>query len=390
MKSLIIFIKSFKEQLRSFWDLILILILAPGFVILYWAFFGGGSTNYNVLVINQDEGHCLALQSQISCADLLIEDMKAISYKSGEPILNINLLEDQTEAEHFLQENEAVALIFFPADFSSAVNKAQSDQKPAETAILISGNLTNPYYSIAAIFASTAMDGFIGTATQRENLIEIREIPLGESDARSEFEIYVPGLLIVAITMMVFSVAMSIASEIENGTIRRLLLTHMSAFHYFSGVTLLYILIGLASVALTFITAVLLGFSSNGSLWLAGLISLFTCLAVIGAGLITSCFSKTAASASILSMFPMLLMMFFSGAVFPMPNLKLFTIGTQQIGLFDFIPTTHAVLALNKILTLGCGIEDVGYEFSMLVFLSLIYFLTGVALFQKLHLKRSS
>jgi ABC-2 type transport system permease protein len=57
------------------------------------------------------------------------------------------------------------------------------------------------------------------------------------------------------------------------------------------------------------------------------------------------------------------------------------------VGLFDFLPTTHAVNALNRILTLGAGPGAVLYEIVMLAVLSVIYFAAGVVLFRRFHLE---
>jgi ABC-2 type transport system permease protein len=83
----------------------------------------------------------------------------------------------------------------------------------------------------------------------------------------------------------------------------------------------------------------------------------------------------------------MALMMFFSGIIFPMPAVTLFSIAGRSISPYDILPPTHAVVALNKILTLGAGLGDVAYELSALVILSLLYFVAGAWLFQRLHLR---
>jgi ABC-2 type transport system permease protein len=80
--------------------------------------------------------------------------------------------------------------------------------------------------------------------------------------------------------------------------------------------------------------------------------------------------------------------MFFSGAIFPIPKLTLFSIGDHAIGLYDILPPTHAVVALNKVLTLGAGLKDVIYEMSVLGILSAVYFLIGIWLFNRKHLHR--
>ena len=56
MKLLCVLIKSLREQRRDLLSLLLTLSTAPFFVFVYWLFFGGGSTSYAVLVINQDRG----------------------------------------------------------------------------------------------------------------------------------------------------------------------------------------------------------------------------------------------------------------------------------------------------------------------------------------------
>jgi ABC-2 type transport system permease protein len=79
--------------------------------------------------------------------------------------------------------------------------------------------------------------------------------------------------------------------------------------------------------------------------------------------------------------------MFFTGAIFPIPKVVLFTLGGRAIGLYDLLPPTHAVVALNKVLTLGAGLADVMYEVSALLILSLAYFALGAWLFQRKHMR---
>lgn len=85
--------------------------------------------------------------------------------------------------------------------------------------------------------------------------------------------------------------------------------------------------------------------------------------------------------------FPLGLFMFFSGAIFPIPRVSLFTLAGRTLGLYDVLPPTHAVAALNKVLTLGTGLGGVLYELIALVVLSTLYFAAGVWLFQRRHLR---
>jgi ABC-2 type transport system permease protein len=78
--------------------------------------------------------------------------------------------------------------------------------------------------------------------------------------------------------------------------------------------------------------------------------------------------------------------MFFSGSIFPMPRITLFTLFGHPVGPFELLAPTHAVNALNKVFTLGAGLAEVWYELAALTLLSAIYFAVGVWLFKRAHL----
>lgn len=386
MKLCSVFRVSLREQLRSPWDLFLVLIFAPAFIVAYWAFMGGGSTYYPVLVINQDRGHCPLGDRTISCAEQAITAMKSITYESGDALLRIILIEDRSLAEKKLRDRDAAALVIFPQDFTQSIQAALQGQPPTGAAITFVGDLNNPYYSVAGITANSAIDSYIQQVTQQPRPLAIIEQSLGGSSTRSEFESYVPGLLIAAITMMMFSVAIAITHQLEAGIHHRLKITRMTAFDYMGGISLLYILIAIVSLLLSFWTAQILGFRSQGSLTLAIVICIITSFSVVGVGLITACFSGTPARAAIIVNFPLVLLLFFSGSVFPPVKLSLFTIGGHTFRMFDFLPHTHAVVALNKVLSLGGGLGEVTFELVAMTLLSVLYFVAGVWLFKRRHL----
>ena len=93
------------------------------------------------------------------------------------------------------------------------------------------------------------------------------EQPLGDSAARTEFEIYVPGTLIFAVIMLIFLAAMTVAREIESGGLRRLQMTAVTSFELLGGMTAALLLIGVLSLLLALGVAVVCGFRSQGPLW---------------------------------------------------------------------------------------------------------------------------
>lgn len=387
MRLFTIFLKTVREFSRDWWVLGLSLAFAPFFVFLYWVWFQGGSTSYTVLVINHDQGATLATGERLQAGEAAIAAVQAVQYADGRPLLLARPVADRLEAEKLLRKRSGVMFIEFPENFSQAVAALQAGDRSVYTQVVFGGDLTNVYYSVGAALALTAVDGYVFKATGQQPLLGYQEQPLGASAARSEFETYVPGTLIFAVIMMIFLAAMTVAREIEAGTLLRLKITLMSAFDLLGGISLALVGMGLLSVLLTFAVAQALGFHSQGPVWVAALVGAVTSLSIIGMGMLVASFSGSVSQAFIIANFPMGLMMFFSGAIFPMPKATLFTIGEQAIGLYDILPATHAVNALTKVLTLGAGFGDVVYELGMLLVLSLIYFGVGVWLFERRYLR---
>ena len=384
-----VFRKSLREMRRDWLTLSLTMIFAPLFIFLYWLITAGGSTSYGVALINQDQGVRLADGTQVRHGEQIMEALTSVQYANDQPILKVVMAADQAEAEGLLRERAAAAFILIPADFSQAVEALRSGGQAGQPAIqvIFGGDLTNPYYTVAGVMAITAVDGYIAQVTGQPPLVTYVERALGASGSRTEFEMYVPGVLVFSIIMLIFLAAMVVAREVESGTLRRLQLTPLRAYEFLGGISAALMLVGLACVALTFLTALGTGFRSQGSLWLAGLVAALACLSVIGMGLVVASFSRTVSQAFVIANFPLGLFMFFSGSIYPLPKVVLFTVGRQAISLYDVLPPTHAVSALNKIFTLGAGIGELGYEMGALVILSILYFAAGVWLFQRTRLR---
>ncbi|MBE0447383.1 MAG: ABC transporter permease [Actinobacteria bacterium] len=385
MKLLSVFRKSLKEQIRDYWTLVLVLSIAPFFVILYWLILGGGSTTYGIAILNKDQG---IHQDDVkrNFGKELAVSIKSITYIDKTPILKISDIKNQEEAETKIKNRSVSLLMIIPEDFSQVINSYNNQEDHAGSHITIVGDASNAQYAVAVAITSAALDHFTQQVFNEKHPVQITEKFLGGSASRTEFENYVPGLLLIAIMMLIFPTAMMITREVEAGTLRRLKLTKMTSFDFLSGISLLQILTGIVAVILTFLTSLALGFSSQGPLSLAILIGIITSLSVVGVGLIVACFSKSAMEAFVIGNFPLMLFMFFSGAVFPLPKVSLFTIAGHSIGLYDFLPPTHAIVALNKVLSLGSGLGDIAYELTFMVALSAIFFVTGVLLFKRKHL----
>lgn len=385
MKVLSVLIKSLREQRRDTWTLVLTLISSPLFVLIYWSFFGGGSTRYDVLVINKDAGIVLDSGAAWNAGDEVIAALeREVTYEDGQSMLVVKRITDRDAAEKKLKDRDAEALLLIPANFSQAL--APGSDPPAVTLV---GDLTNTYYAVAAVLTTATLESYTQALSGQPPAVTIREEALGGSAARTEFELYVPGLLIFAVLMLIYQASMVLTHEVEAGTLARLRITRMSAFDLLAGVSLSQVIIGVGGILLTFLTAVALGFDSRGPLWVAVLVGATTSLSCIGMGLLVACVCRTVSQAFMVSTFPLFLMMFFSGVFLPVGEVPLFTLGGRTFQLFDLLPPTQAVVALNKVLALGEGLGDILFELAVVLALSALYFAAGVGLFRRTHLRRA-
>jgi ABC-2 type transport system permease protein len=387
MRAFIVFRKTLREMSRDVWMLGLTIAFAPFFVLLYWLITAGGSTTYTILTINNDKGILLSNGTMFNAGQEAVASLKNVTYSDGQPFLKPVPAANLAEAEPILRDRGAVAFILIPENFSQTLQSLQSGDRSVTTQITFGGDLSNPYYMIGVNLSLTAVEGYVMKATGQQPLIGYVEKPLGASAARTEFEAYVPGTLIFAVIMLIFLASMTVAREIESGTLRRLQLTPMTAFDLLGGVTAALVLIGTAAFTLAFVVALAVGFRSQGPAWVALLVGAVTSLSVIGVGMVVASFTRTVSQAFVVANFPMAMMMFFSGTIYPLPKIVMFTIGGHDIGLYDILPPTHAVVALNKILTLGANLSEVAFELSMLTILSALYFFIGVWMFKRFHLR---
>ncbi len=381
--------KCYREQKRDLWVLGLSLMFAPLFVFIYYLMTGGtGSTSYAVLVINADRPAARADGTRLAAGEEIVQALRDLSYKSGNPLLRVSLADDQAAAERQVRDRHAAVLLVIPKEFSETLAAYQGGDTRATTQVTLVGDLTNPAYTIAAVMVMSAADAYINAETQAPRPVTLNEIALGASSLRSEFENYIPGLLVMAVVLMVFQAAMTPARDIESGTLRRIRLTPVSSLEYLGGLSIWMTLVAVLSILITFATAAGLGFRSQGPLGAAILIDIIAALSVIAIGLIVACLSKTVSQAFVIANFPLGFLMFLTGAAFPLPRPTLFNLFGHAVSYADFLPPTHAVIALNKIFTLGAGIKDVAFEIAALVLLTLVYFGVAVWLFQRTQMQR--
>jgi ABC-2 type transport system permease protein len=381
MKMLAVAGKTLREQVRNPWLPLLAIGLGPFFVLLMWAFFpSGGSTTYPVVVVDSDTG---AAGAGVRAGDRAVASLRSLTYDTGVPILDVRQVADLDHAQAEIEARRAVAFVELPEGFTRSLLAAR--QGTGAVPVRIGGDLGSPTYPVVAIMIADGIDRFARQETGRTALLDLTETPLGASGSRTEFELYVPGVLVFAIGLMMFAAATALAQETEAGTINRLVRAPISAAGLLGGITIVQVLVGLVAGLASLGTAVLLGFRSAGPIWMALPIWVLTSLSVIGLGLLVAAFTRSVAQAFLVANFPFGLFMFLSGTMFPVRGVPLFSLAGHEVNLLDLLPPRHAVNALTSVFSFGS--TSIGYELVMLTLLSVAYFLLGAWAFHRRHLR---
>ncbi len=374
--------KSFTEQIRQFWILLLTLTMAPFFVGIFYLIYKSSELNIKVSVVNLDR-----LSQSDPTTDYGTELVRFLqSVKNDTLPVTFREVANRQMAADQIRNKESHAILIIPAGFSDSVRMKQAG-KSVRVPFEFSGNLTETNYMIAAILGVNYVSGFINSATRTAEPYHFTETPAGVSSKLNDFDLAIPGLLILASIMLMFSGAIAFVSEPEKKTMLRLKLSHLNPFTFLAGVTIIQVKVGMISILLTLGAAFLFKFDFSGSFWLFLLVCLLTCLSITGFSLILAGLTKTVNEVLIVGNFPLFLFMFFSGTMFPIQGATLFMIGHYRFTLPGLMSTYHGTDALKQVLIYQSGLTEIWPQLVSLTGLTLLYFLIGYLIYRKRHME---
>jgi ABC-2 type transport system permease protein len=386
-----LFKKTMIENLRDWKVLILTLSFAPFFVVLMYFYFSETATTpHRVVVVNNDEGATLGADSALNAGLGLVAELVNARYAEGGPIFDVRQERDLEVARRLVQDRSADLLVEIPPEFSRALrdHAARGDQTPAF--ITTYGDPANAKYIMAAVWNDMIAYEYAGSVASITSPLELRAHSVTGVEKLSDFELYVPGLLALALMMLMFTAAASLIKEKDKGTLIRLRISNMTTFEWLTAVSLTQILIGFFAVALTLITAMALGYDLSGRLFPLTVVTLFSCLAIVGIALVVAASLRTIFDLMTIGSFPFFVLMFFSGGMFPLPQLQMFSVGGRVVNVNDVLPTTHSISALNKVLTFGAGLPDVTFELGAIVVLTVALYAGGTWWFTRRHMRTAT
>jgi hypothetical protein len=147
------------------------------------------------------------------------------------------------------------------------------------------------------------------------------------------------------------------------------------------------IIIAFLSLVFALLTALGLGYTLiPGSLVFILLIAFLTALSMISFSLIVAAICRSIKEVAIIGTFPLFLLMFFTGAAFPISGGRLFSVGGIDFMLNHILSPTWAIDALNKVLVSGLKIRDAIPEMVAILVLTMLYGFLGIWAFKKRHM----
>jgi ABC-2 type transport system permease protein len=371
LKLLCVALKTLREAWREP-QLTGLLMVFPALLILIY-FYGYGQSGQglaqmiSVRALNLDEG---------TRGTAWLERVGAAQF-DGAPVFQLSLVGSRAEGEVGVREGQAAVLAVIPASFSADIAAGR----------LARVELTGDPSSDLFIFAQGFLDGVTQdfgddlSGWQRASNVTYTFIP--GTGKLSDFQAGIPGVLVFGILFNVMAAAIFMVREERSGTLRRLRLARLGAVELLGGMMLALAVLALAQMALALVVAGLYGFVTQGSLWLVALVGLLVSLIATGCGFLTACFSRDDGEAANLSMVFIAPLAFLSGAVFPMPQAPLFSLGGRVFQVYDLLPTAHAANALKRVLIFGDGVGGIQVELIALFAFTLLFIVLGAEVYRR-------
>jgi ABC-2 type transport system permease protein len=333
-----------------------------------------------VMIVSEDNGPAGALLTG------MIRDYRW----DGDLVFQLLDATDRDTALVTLRENKAAMLLEIPRDFSSALESAQAGEIPVvKPVVSYTGDPLSMDYLFARGFIDPMVRFFVWDQSGYGMPPFAAYEPLPGTGTNVDFDFMIPGLLVFSMLFLIVSTATTLVREENAHTLLRLRLTGSRSPRLIAGVGLAQGVLAVVMALLGFGTALALGYGGGSDLLqpyrvsaLIAICLLFS-VSVIALGMIVGAFSRTDGDAANLGSLFLVPMVFLTGILFPMPQVPLFSIGSQVVNLYDCVPSTLAAEAIRRAVTFGEGPAALLYPLGGLILETAVLLALGVFLYQK-------
>lgn len=375
------------EEIREWKILIFVLIFGPLFVALFFGIFSNQESTYKIAVYNKDKTVVQSTGIELNVGKIFLD--KLSNEKNSDGSDKFKLIEEKNldNAKNNIRAKNYDGYIVIPEKFSQSIIDQSSDSSVSKTNLFVYGDQASEKYMFSAVLINDYCVGVINSITGRSPAVTFKEEAIVDYNNRTTFELAIPAAIFIGVIMILFTSAIALIREVDNGTIRRLQISKASSFEVLGAINITQVATGIAEVSLTmFMAFVVFGAKSGGNIGAIFLIGVLACISVIPIGFIVAGFSKTVSDILIYGNIPYMLLFIFSGT-FPIHRLNLLTIAGHTIAINDFLPTTPAMTALKRVMDEGAQLSSVSFEIGLIIVVTIIYYIIGLTLFNKRHMK---
>jgi ABC-2 type transport system permease protein len=383
--------KTTLENLRDWKILVMTLTFAPFFTVLMHYYFDSASESpYRLAVVNGDEGLITEAGAPLNRGEELVSALELAEQSEGGHVLRVFEESDSGAALERLSAGAVDLVVIVPSSFTATLEAYGDGGEPAAAVVATYGDPTNPKYLMAAAWSDAITYTYTADVAELAGPVEVDMRTVGVEEALSEFDLYVPGLFALAVMMLLFTAAASIIKEKDKGTLVRLRISNMTTFEWLLSVTVVQVVLGAGAVALTLGTAIAIGYEMSASVSALVLVSALSSVAIVGISVLVAAWLRPIFDLMTIGSFPFFILMFFSGGMFPLPDVRMFEIAGRSVNVNDILPTTHSISAYDGILNRGAGITDVAFELVAISLLTVGFFAVGTLLFTRRHMSANA
>lgn len=377
MRTFHFFYKTFLENIREWKILIMVLVFAPFFVFLMWGYFAAAEPLYNVIIVNQDRG------ATDKVSEALIETWQKAANPDGTPVFHLETETDLAAATGKIESRAADLLVEIPKGFGAALTASTSASNAPVPKIINRSDPANIRGVTAMAFSDYLAFSFAFGITGTKPPLDVAAVAVGKQEALSEFDLFVPALLVLGLIMVLFTTGATLIREVEKGTMTRLVMSKLTSAEMMAAVSVNQVIIGLFALALSLLAAYSIGYRPAGSVLALLPVAALCTLGVIGIGVLSAAFLKTIFELLTVGVFPFFILMFFSECMFPLPKIRVAEFFGHALYANDILPTAPAVRAFNQILNHNASLADVTFELLIMAMLTAFYFGLGLFFFNR-------
>lgn len=374
--------KDLKHTIREPASLFILLLFPVMLTLIFGVTFGGiggtAATTYQVGIVDLNTASSGAHWSSDLVANL-----------TATQILQARSYADNASAQADLQVGNLQAVLIIPADFGASCDAYRA--APGNTSAWIRTSLAL-YVDRGSMVATQAVPPIVsqvvagmleGNVSASSSLPITVGIPsLVTVERRAAFDYMVPGVFAYGAIFITMTVGGSFSSDREDGRLRRLNTTPLTATEFMTSQVLSNMVVGTAQVGLIFAVAFAIGYHPStglAGLGLAFLLVSVLAVACVGFGLITATLAKSASAATGIAFLFVMPQMFLGTFVSGMaPSATLDAAGR-------FVPAYYVTDALTNLFLRGVPASNAAVlgDLAMVCLASLLVLVAGIALFRK-------